>query len=229
MPARKGHKGSEMWLRKLVNSCPDLLNGEIARVSQSCIAADNICWLSPLQGENYREYFGSSFVSLLDINLDKYPLAAFWPSRGAQWDALGKTTDGQVLLLEAKSYIGEESGRNRRSKAKGDGRNKIECACGKVKKFLQAKTCSDWLGDHYQFANRLAHLYLLRKLNDIPAFLVMLYFLNDRQMGAPSSVTGWQIAIEREERALGIPKTHQLSKYVIPVFLDVGEIRNKAG
>ena len=231
MPARKGHKGSEMWLRKLVNDCPELLNGEIARRSESRISADNIRWVSPIRDEEYREYYGSYFIDKLGIKLDKYPLDLFWPTRGrgATWDGLGKTADSQVLLLEAKSYVGEESGSNRRCRAKGDGRNKIRCACGKVKGFLKADPCSDWLGDHYQFANRLAHLYLLHSLNGVPTFLVMLYFLNDKEMGGPSTVAEWQAAIEKEERALGIPENHKLSKYVIPAFLDVGEIRNKAG
>ena len=230
--ARKGKasKGSRKWTQVLVNQYPELLNGMIEAGTDGQVPAQGIQWVSPLEANNYLEGQGSSFLEKLELGGLKEDLKNFWPHPGPSWDALAKSDSGKMLLVEAKAHLGEKAGSSYRCKAKegGGGRRKIENACVMVKEFLKANSCSDWLGDHYQFANRLAHLYLLRKLNDIPAFLVMLYFLNDSPMGAPSSATGWQIAIEREERALGIPKTHQLSDYVIPVFLDVGAIQNGA-
>ena len=234
MPRIKGKatSGSQMWTQVLINDCPELLNGEIARRSESRISADDIRWVSPIKDEDYREYYGSSFIKKLGIHLDKHPLGLFWPGRGrgATWDGLANA-GASSLLLEAKSHIGELGSPNSRgSKATPESLNKIRGSLDLTKRYMGVRETFDWArSPYYQYANRLAHLYLLRKLNDIPAFLVMLYFLNDRQMGGPSTATGWQIAIEKEERALGIPKPHQLSDYVIPVFLDVGEIRNKAG
>ena len=45
----------------------------------------------------------------------------------------------------------------------------------------------------YQYANRLAHLYSLRQMNDIDAYLVFVYFLNDPDLDGPHT--------ERERRA----------------------------
>ncbi len=51
----------------------------------------------------------------------------------------------------------------------------------------------------YQYINRLAHLYLLRVLNKIPAYLVFVYFVNDhthiptsRQDQPSPPATAWQ-------------------------------------
>jgi len=43
-----------------------------------------------------------------------------------------------------------------------------------------------------QYANRLAHLYLLCVENDVDAYLVMLYFYNDAEMDGPISVDQWR-------------------------------------
>ena len=43
-------------------------------------------------------------------------------------------------------------------------------------------TC-DWSGTFYQYANRLAHLYLLHELNDVDAWLVFVYFVGDSRSG----------------------------------------------
>jgi len=71
----------------------------------------------------------------------------------------------------------------------------------------------------YQYANRLAHLYFLRVLNDIPAYLVFVYFIND-YTHIPTSKAEWLGALQLMHSYLG-SRRHKLSKYVIVVFIDV--------
>ncbi len=73
----------------------------------------------------------------------------------------------------------------------------------------------------YQYYNRLAHLYFLRKLNDIPAFLVFVYFINDHTY-ISTTKEEWNGALQLMKALLGAHK-HKLSKYVIDIFLDVDE------
>ena len=83
----------------------------------------------------------------------------------------------------------------------------------------------DWANSpHYQLANRLAHLYLLRVLNDLPAYLVLVYFLNAEEMNGPATVSEWEVAISHEMRALGIPRGHRLTSFIINAFVDIKDI-----
>lgn len=188
------------------------------------MTAEHIHWLSPLRADNYREYYDQPFIDRLEIKLDKRSLASFWPPSGPRWDGLGRTDRDQFLLVEAKSHIPEVAGRNRRCKAKPPNRRIIQDAFALVKNELGDDLSADWLGDHYQYANRLAHLFLLRTLNDLPAFLIMLYFLNDVEQNGPTDVMEWKAAIAAEEKALDLPQKHLLSDYVLHVFIDVKDI-----
>ena len=77
------------------------------------------------------------------------------------------------------------------------------------------------------YANRLAHLYLLRKLNKLPAELVFIYFLNDKVMGGPTHIDQWKVAVEELEAYLGLPKKHRLSEHVHHIYLDIRRLRNR--
>jgi hypothetical protein len=35
------------------------------------------------------------------------PLVNFWPARGPVWDAIGTTSDGKAVFVEAKAHIPE--------------------------------------------------------------------------------------------------------------------------
>lgn len=227
MPSTQGkaYKGSQKWLQVLVNDCPELLNWEIAE--QSPIATESIHWLSPLREDNYREYYDRPFVEQLGISLEKRPLESFWPRSGPRWDGLGKANRSQPLLVEAKSYI-------RELKSSGSGATsqksieKIACSLKDTQQFIGAYQSVDWAkSSYFQYANRLAHLYLLRELNDLPSFLIMLYFLNDTERGGPSTIAEWEDAIAKEEKALGIQPGHKLSEFVVPVYIDVKLIKGQ--
>ena len=82
----------------------------------------------------------------------------------------------------------------------------------------------DWSGKLYQYANRIAHLYLLRELNRIPAYLLFIYFIGDRDVDGPQTTEEWKAAIEVAERVLGLPTRHRLSDYVVDIFVHVDEL-----
>ena len=83
----------------------------------------------------------------------------------------------------------------------------------------------DWFkSPYFQYSNRLAHLYWFRELKGLPAFLIMLYFLNDVEQDGPSEPAEWEAAIREEERCLRIPETHALSDSIVPVIIDVKDI-----
>jgi len=86
---------------------------------------------------------------------------------------------------------------------------------------LHSTTEHDWTSTFYQYTNRLAHLYLLRALNEVPAYLVFVYFVNDKEMNGPQSIDEWHGALSPLTSYLGIG-SHRLKKYIADIFIDVG-------
>ena len=82
----------------------------------------------------------------------------------------------------------------------------------------------DWTAKLYQYANRLAHLYLLRELNGIDARLLFIYFVGDRDVDGPRTVREWQAALTVVKGVLGLPRRHRLTAHISDVFLDVAEL-----
>ena len=231
MPAKHGKadKGSQKWLQLLVNDCPELLNREIARYSP--VSADGIRWLSPLEEDNYREYYDSPFIEKLGAALEKRTLESFWPASGPRWDGLGNTDKKEYLLVEAKSHIKEM--RNTLGSGKPDSASLIHSSLAEVKRFVGSKSMNsvDWAVGVYQYANRLAHLYFLHQQNDLDAYLVLLYFLNATEMAAgdtyiPKTAAEWKSVIVYQDRIMGIRQRHPLSDRIIHVFMDVKEIED---
>lgn len=84
---------------------------------------------------------------------------------------------------------------------------------------FHAQSGLDWSHRFYQYANRLAHAFLLKELNDIPTRLLFIYFTGDSEMNGPETVPQWQIAIEELHEALGIKG--RVPSYISDVFIDV--------
>jgi hypothetical protein len=74
----------------------------------------------------------------------------------------------------------------------------------------------------------LAHLYLLRALNSVPAYLVSLYFTGDREMKGPETEGEWREVLKLVKGAVGLGDRHRLAQYTVDVFIDVGEIEQLA-
>ena len=213
-PQKVGTKGSLAWMQALVNRHTDVLNAAIgAAVS---IEPDAIEWVSPLANDDHAEYRDQGFLDKLRITLLRHSLGTFWPNRGPQWDALARTPTG-VILVEAKAHLNELTSTCAAGEASV---TKIQRSFDMVKDGIGAPREADWTTPFYQYANRLAHLYLLRELNGIDTELVMLCFLNDREMRGPETAEQWSGAISMVHDTLGIPSLPILG-HVHHVFIDV--------
>jgi hypothetical protein len=209
-------KGSQKWMQKLVNDVPSLLDAQV-REKLKFSEEEGIRWLSPLKDDDYAEYRDQGFIDLLGVKLNKICLEDFWSRGGPQWDALGKSDSGKLFLVEAKSHISElisSIGAKDENSVR-----RIRRSLKETKDFLNSNVEVDWSRGFYQYANRLAHLYLLRQ-NDLPAYLVFVYFLNDSEMSGPATIDQWKGAIELLHTYLGITR-HKLQKYTADVFIDV--------
>jgi hypothetical protein len=213
-----GH-GSLRDTQILINKFPTLLFREISQVIS--IKSKEIQWVSPKQDDDFAEYRDEAFIRKIGIQNLKYPLNNFWPQKGPQWDALGIGNYKEVFLVEAKANIPEIVSPGTLSR--GTSRDRIAKSLEDVKSYLNINKDIDWMGNFYQYTNRIAHLYFLRVLNKISAYLVFIYFVGDKSVGGPATEEEWHAAITVMHKCLGLNK-HKLSKYVADVFIDLKDI-----
>ena len=218
-------RGSQRWLQIAVNRCPGVIDSAIADALDLC-PGEEIEWLSPLESDCFAEYRDAKFLKRLGVSLACRPLKDFWPKKGPQWGGLARTrtSGGRLLLLEAKANIPELD--STPSGATGDSLKKIKKSLAETQRFLKVKPRTDWSQCFYQYANRLAHLYLLRELNCLDAFLVFVYFVDDRTVSNrdPVSRERWEAAISLATQHLGIPRSRWVSENVKDVFIDVSNM-----
>ena len=172
----KGNKGSLKWIQHVVNDCPDALNNPIINVI-GANREESLEWLSPKADDDYSEYRDQDFLDLLGIKLYKIKLKDFWPKRGPQWDALGRIEGKAYFLIEAKAHVSETISSSQAKSSKSI--SLINKSLDETRKYLKLNPDIDLSKGFYQYSNRLAHLYLLRELNDIPAYLVFVYGKRD--------------------------------------------------
>jgi hypothetical protein len=211
-------KGSQRWLQVAVNRRPHLLLGALQR-SGAIAPRASVTWYSPLEKENFQEYRDGKALEKAGISKAKLKkaLEEFWPARGPVWDALGITSEGHPLFLEAKAHIPEAATPG--TKASETSKKLIDQSLGEARHFYAPKATADWSKLFYQYANRLAHQYFLRKVNDVPSTLVFLYFVNADDMLGPMSEDEWHGAVRLIHAVLGLPK--DLKRYgVFDAFLD---------
>lgn len=224
-PHAKASKGSEKHIQTLVNAVPELLNKQIAEnISQS--KPLNIEWVSPLKPA-YHEYSDADFLNVLGLSAHVAKLKKFWPNGGPNWDALGKAGSGEIFLVEAKAHIDEIV--SPATAAKSLSKKRIIASLNLVKKFLGIKDNQPWHGKFYQYANRIAHLYFLRVICRVDAYLIFLNFLNDdTRSDVPAIITPktkdeWVAATRVVENYLSVRGT-KLSKYIIHAYVDVQKL-----
>lgn len=215
--SQQATRGSKHWLQIAVNERPLVLREAIGRAITLPESA-TIEWGSPLASDGFREYRDAAFLERMGLG-DLVPsLAAFWPTGGPHWDALGLTSDGRYVLVEAKAHIAEAA--SRASDASSEPLGKIRSSLEEARRFYAPKASADWTGTFYQYANRLAHHYFLRQLSQRPGHLVFLYFLNAEDMQGPTTAAEWNGAIHLLHAVLGLPREIG-GKGVHDVFVDV--------
>jgi len=207
-----GRRGSQLWLQRLVAG-----GGQVPALEGAFDG--KVTWLSPMPDDDWAEYSDAAFLDRLGVSLGHRPLEDFWPKRGPVWDGLATSAAGDLILVEAKSHIREMV--SPPSQASPASKAVIEAAMAEVKAHLKVDPSIDWTGRFYQYANRLAHLYLLRELNGLPAWLLFIHFVGDSEMEGPETREEWEGAIQVMKLVLGLPKRHALSPYILDAFIDV--------
>jgi hypothetical protein len=207
----RGTRGSLKWIQIAINEFPSVLNKAID-------VQGKIEWLSPLSGDDFAEYRDGDFLRLIGCENLISELASFWPKRGPQWDALGRTDRGEILIVEAKAHISELF--SPPSAARPESRAKIDAALQKTATFLNSKSPSSWGVHFYQLTNRLAHLMFLRE-HKVNARLVFLSFIGDDEMKGPKSREQWEAAYAEAAKVLGLQNSHELSEHITHAYVDV--------
>jgi len=178
-------------------------------------------WLSPREHDEWAEYRDAEFLHRLGRHDLVESLQAFWPKCGPRWDGLGKPTGDGVVLVEAKSHLGELTSKCGAGK---DSLPLISGSLGWAKCRFGAFATSNWHGPYYQYANRLAHVEFLRH-HGVDTVLVFVYFCDDTTMPKPVSAEEWMAHLPTVHSHLGIQ--HDLSsRGVINVFVPISVLRS---
>ena len=184
--------GSQRQIQTFVNDHPFELSDAVSRCLSLDPAIVKIEWVSPLKVLGYMEYRDGDFLRALGMERLTTALREFWPSGGPCWDALGKIilNEGRLgcILIEAKSHVNEIYGNG--CGASGASLQQIQGALNRTKKWIGVVSDADWTGKLYQSANRYAHLYFLRVIGGIDAYLVNVYFIADPR--SPTSIQDWE-------------------------------------
>lgn len=214
-------EGSEHWLRVMVNDYPIILNMAIFKAFGW--NSSQINWRSPLKDDNYAEYSDKTFLDRLDARDLKMKLQDFWPLFGPCWDGLANTSEGKLILVEAKAYIDEVV--DYQSRASARTLPKIKSSLEEAKNKFNTTECACWHSPLYQMANRLAHIYYLAELNRKDAYLAFIYFANASDVRALASPEEWQGAVRLAYKCLGL-KNSQLSKRVTAIIVDLKKLNS---
>jgi hypothetical protein len=220
----KAQKGSKLLIQKYVNEKQEQLNEQILKASPSLLTFINedllIEWKSPLKEEGYREYM-TGFLNLVDVWKGKQSqLRNYWPQRGASWDGVaivnGKQSENGLLLVEAKAHLDEmRSG----SKAKNHDNNVlINKTINEVRTAVGSNASMEfWMNEYYQLANRLSFLYLFNKKLNIPTWLVLVNFVEDKSYKS-TTVSKWLHHYNEVFSKMGIDEENELFSKVISVY-----------
>ena len=157
------------WLRKIINEN----NG--ARLNKKIMDRDtrieNITWLSPLEGEDYKEYMLNSNHMLEMLNINNFLLKKedldFWTQRQPRWDGIGigdmkNSSEKIIILVESKSDFKDL--KSKLASKNEYNRRKILDSMKETYDELGFKgDFNKWFDAYYQFTNRITFMHQLRK------------------------------------------------------------------
>ena len=210
--------GSQRWIQVAINRRPDVVREALQRANAITVSTA-IQWTSPLESEQCCEYRDETALQKAGIaSLATRPLNAFWPPGGPVWDAIGRTSDGAAVFVEAKAHIPEAVSPG--SRATPPSLHVIEKSLEEARRWYAPRATADWSRTFYQYANRLAHHYLLTQVNGVRSRLVFLYFTHAPRMNGPASEAEWRGAVRLLHAVLGLPESLE-SRGVFEAFVDV--------
>jgi hypothetical protein len=179
-----------------------------------------IRWTAPLEAAGYAEPRDLAFLVAIERGDLWQSLQDFWPKMGPVWDAVAVLdfADGTkgALLAEGKSHPSEVYGGG--TGASPASRERIEQALLQTQRWLGVDIpVNRWLdplrpgepghSSVYQSANRYAHLYWLREVAAVDAWLAHLLFIEDPTF-KPTTREKWEYALPRIEADLGLVGVH---------------------
>ncbi len=215
-------RGSQHWLQLAVAEAPELLRASLTQAG-ALRPHEQVSWSAPLAAERFAEPRDAAALRKAGIaTLPSRSLASFWPKGGPVWDAVARVGSGS-LFVEAKAHTKEAE--SPPSQAGPASLSRIKAALAEARAFYAPSSTADWHLTYYQYANRLAHHFLLANLNGLDSRLVFLYFLNDHDMRGPSQVREWEAVTHQIHAALGLPASLE-SFGVYHAYLDVRALQN---
>jgi len=186
----------------------------VTALSAAGAYAEGIRWISPTEANQFAEASDGAFLDALELSHLRPGLSSFWPQGGPHWDGLAILAPGPgALLVEAKSYPEEMFGSG--CQASPGSRTLIENSLAKAKTWAGAAEGADWLGPLYQYANRLAHVFFLREVGQVDAWLLNLCFVDDPHR--PTSLQRWQQQLHLIKKQLGF--AGKRVPFAVDVFL----------
>jgi hypothetical protein len=201
---------TQLWVNRRADQLNHAIGTAIPQLSEAAIE-----WRSPLVEDHYREYQDRDFLKRLGLADHADSLAAFWPTGGPVWDGLAAVEVAGVqgaVLVEGKSYPAELFGSG--CQASPQSRERIEAALADTQEWVGLeRDPKRWCGRLYQSANRLAHVYWLREIVGVPAWLVHLLFTGDPH--GPTTAEEWAAAMTAADAELGLTEPVNGAAHVV--------------
>jgi hypothetical protein len=194
------YRGSQKQIQVYVNNHTEDLNNAIRDAVKDIPPKAEVHWASPLREKNFEEYWDAAFLQAVGLGRFADQLGEFWPRGGPHWDALARVGNG-VLLVEAKAHP-TEIFNDKGCDASARSREKIEKSLRQTCEWLRVPYTAKWMGRAYQSANRIAHLFFLREIAKVDAWLANIYFVDD--LYKPTSREEWVEPLDSVKKDLGI-------------------------
>lgn len=226
----RAYAGSQASLQVWVNRRQPQMSSAILKALVIPEDEARIEWASPLERiekgrkKGFAEYRDGAFLRALGLGTHRPALKAFWPSGGPVWDGLAKIVrpgTGAVgyVLVEAKSYPAEVLGGG--CKATKESRATITASLAAASRWLGEEShtwetrAESWMGEFYQSANRIAHVYFLRERLGLEAYMVNVCFTGDPR--TPTTEAQWVAAKGEFSKRLGI--VGAATPWLVDIFL----------
>lgn len=196
----RARAGSQMSLQVWVNARSVAISASIVEALGFDPTSSAMTWLSPIQKSRYREFRDAAFLGTLGLGYYAKLLRDFWPKGGPVWDGLGVIARANclkdaIVLVEAKSYPAEVLGNGCMAEENSEARKTISASLDATARWLGKSSRPDsWMGELYQSANRLAHLYFLRERLGLEAYMVNVCFSHDQHPRRATTVEQWETA-----------------------------------
>lgn len=211
-------KGSRACLQRALDRDRDGLSEQILVASPALLAFNpmRVNWESPQSGDDHREH-RDDFLRVLGLARHEAALRSFWPSHGPHWDGLALLPTPSatgVLLVEAKAHPGET--RSSCGATDTESRRKISAAFDRVQSHMGA-AAKDWMNGYYQLANRLAFLYFLNEVAEVPTFLALVNFVDDADYRS-TRLSEWRLHYQHVFTEMGLVDGCRMLDRVVMVF-----------